>query len=106
MDAICDRRVRYVKAGYEVIPCVGKSPVLDNWPTASIDADIASSWSTIYPFAANTGVRTRHTPAIDLDIYDDIMGSANRDRAARVLSTAGATSPHRTVAETPCPLPL
>jgi hypothetical protein len=75
MDAICERRVNYIKAGYEVIPCIGKTPVLDNWPTASIDTDTAASWSTIYPYAANTGVRTRHTPAIDIDIYDDIMAT-------------------------------
>jgi hypothetical protein len=75
MDAICDRRFRYVKAGYEVIPCLGKSPVLPNWPTASIDIDAAAAWSTIYPDAVNTGVRTRRTPAVDIDIHDDAMAA-------------------------------
>jgi hypothetical protein len=70
MDAICGLRVRYVKAGYEPIPCFGKRPVLPNWPTALIDIDCPASWGATYPNAINTGIRTKHTPAIDIDIQD------------------------------------
>jgi AAA domain/Bifunctional DNA primase/polymerase, N-terminal len=70
MNAICERRVRYVKAGYEAIPCIDKRPVLANWPTAIIDINAPASWSTTYPDATNTGIRTKHTPAVDIDIYD------------------------------------
>ena len=73
MDTICGRRVRYVKAGYEAIPCIGKRPVLTNWPTAPIDIHTPATWSTSYPDATNTGIRTRHTPAIDVDIHDTVM---------------------------------
>jgi hypothetical protein len=70
MDAICERRIRYVKAGYEAIPCFGKRPVLANWPEALIDINAPGIWSTTYPDATNTGIRTKHTPAFDIDIYD------------------------------------
>jgi hypothetical protein len=70
MKAICERRVRYVKAGYEVIPCIDKRPVLANWTTTIIDINAPGSWSTTYPDATNTGIRTKHTPAVDIDIYN------------------------------------
>jgi hypothetical protein len=70
MDAICERRIRYVKAGYEPIPCVGKRPVLANWPEALIDVDAPAIWNATYPGATDTGIRTKRTPAADIDIYD------------------------------------
>jgi hypothetical protein len=73
MDAICERRIRYVKAGYEPIPCVGKRPVLANWPEALIDIDAPAIWNANYPDATNTGIRTKRTPAVDIDIYDADM---------------------------------
>jgi hypothetical protein len=73
MNAICERRVRYVKAGYEAIPCIDKRPVLANWPTTIININAPASWSTTYPDATNTGIRTKHTPAVDIDIHDAAM---------------------------------
>jgi putative DNA primase/helicase len=73
MNAICGRRVRYVKAGYEPVPCFGKRPVLTNWPTAPIDINAPASWKATYPDATNTGIRTKHTPAVDIDIHDADM---------------------------------
>jgi hypothetical protein len=73
MDAICERRIRYVKAGYEPIPCLGKRPVLANWTEALIDVVAPVIWNATYPGATNTGIRTKHTPAFDIDIYDADM---------------------------------
>src|SRR6516165_2645820 len=70
MNAICGLRVRYVKAGYEPIPCIGKRPVLPSWSTVPINIDCPASWDATYPDAINTGIRTKHTPAIDIDIHD------------------------------------
>jgi hypothetical protein len=73
MDAICERRIRYIKAGYEPIPCLGKRPVLDDWPTVLIDVNTPAFWSTTYPGATNTGIRTKRTPAVDIDVQDADM---------------------------------
>jgi len=73
MNAICGLRIRYVKAGYEPIPCFGKRPVLPSWPTAPIDIDCPATWDITYPDAINTGIRTKYTPAIDIDIDDADM---------------------------------
>jgi putative DNA primase/helicase len=73
MTAICERRIHYVKAGYEAIPCLGKRPVLTNWPTAPIDIDTPPCWKVRYPNATNTGIRTKHTPAVDIDVHDAEM---------------------------------
>ena len=70
MNPICARRIGYVKAGFEPIPCLGKRPVLSNWPAVQIDIDALAGWSTAYPDATNTGIRTKHTPAVDIDVQD------------------------------------
>jgi putative DNA primase/helicase len=70
MNAICGLRVRYVKAGYEPIPCLGKRPVLPSWSTAPIEIDCPAFWGIAYPDATNTGIRTKRTPAIDIDVVD------------------------------------
>ncbi len=56
-------------AGYDITPLSGKRPVIDKW--ASIDADdaLVSKWLNKYP-RSNVGIQTRHTPAVDIDIYD------------------------------------
>jgi hypothetical protein len=73
MNVICERRIRYVKAGFEPIPCLGKRPVLPNWPTAPISLDTPAGWSACYADATNTGIRTKHTPAVDIDVHDADM---------------------------------
>jgi hypothetical protein len=73
LTAISARRIRYIKAGYEPIPCTGKRPAPTGWPTITIDIDAPASWAADYPGATNTGIRTRHAPAVDIDIYDAAM---------------------------------
>ena len=73
MNPVCERRIRYVKAGYEPLPCFGKRPVLPNWSAAPVNIDALAGWSSDYPDAINTGVRTKRTPAIDIDIQDADM---------------------------------
>jgi hypothetical protein len=68
--SIQERRVRYVKAGYEPLPCIGKRPAPAGWQALSIDVDVPAAWSASFPAATNTGIRTRRTPAIDIDVRD------------------------------------
>jgi hypothetical protein len=68
--AVTERRVRYVKAGYEPLPCTGKRPAPLAWSSISVDLDTIGTLSDGYPDALNTGIRTKYTPAIDIDIAD------------------------------------
>ena len=73
MLSVQERRVRLVKAGYEPLPCVGKIPALAGWQAITINVDTPASWSDIYPCATNTGIRTRRTPAVDIDVRDPVI---------------------------------
>jgi hypothetical protein len=66
------RRVRLVKAGYEPIPCTGKRPAPANWQAMPIDTDTPAAWDA-YPGATNTGIRTKYTPAVDIDVRDPVI---------------------------------
>lgn len=46
-----------------------KRPALDDWTELKIGAKEVAEWSRKYP-RANIGIQTRHTPAIDIDVYD------------------------------------
>jgi RecA-family ATPase len=78
-NLISERRIRYIKAGYEPIPCVGKRPAPANWSKMSIDIDAPPAWDATYPNATNTGIRTRRAPAVDIDIYDAVMADRIED---------------------------
>ena len=71
--SITTQRKQYVTLGYEPIPCRGKIPVSKSWQNIRIDFDTIAFWGDEYPDALNTGIRTRYTPAIDIDVYDGEM---------------------------------
>src|SRR5262245_11304883 len=90
-NLISERRIRYIKAGYEPIPCVGKRPAVANWSKMSIDVDAPPAWDATYPNATNTGIRTSRAPAVDIDIYDAVMA----DRVEDALRATVAPQPLR-----------
>lgn len=55
--------------GYEILPIRGKRPVEDDWTSIHADAARVAKWRKEYP-KYNVGIQTRHTPAIDIDVYD------------------------------------
>jgi putative DNA primase/helicase len=69
-SSVQERRIRYIKAGYEPLPCIGKRPVFANWSKIAIDINAPISWPSNAP---NTGIRTKYAPAVDIDIYDATM---------------------------------
>jgi hypothetical protein len=78
-NPIWERRVRYVEAGYEPLPCIGKRPALSDWSTIPIGIDTPAAWNAAYPSATNTGIRTRRAPAVDIDVYDAAMAERIED---------------------------
>jgi hypothetical protein len=64
-------RQALLKNGYEPIPLVGKRPVLDKWQSLRPTAEDIAAWEKRHPNATNTGVLSRLTPTIDIDVLDE-----------------------------------
>jgi hypothetical protein len=67
---VTELRIKLKAAGYSPIPLVGKIPPSAGWPTMADSEDAITTWPAKYPWAVNTGIKTRITPAIDVDITD------------------------------------
>jgi RecA-family ATPase len=72
-----DTRLKLLSNGYAPTPCAGKRPVLDAWqkllePTA-LEVE---RWPRTAPAATNTGILTRPTPTLDIDILNDEAAAA------------------------------
>ena len=57
--------------GYEVIPIRQhhKAPAIDSWSTVEINKKQVQQWMRSYP-NGGVGIRTKNTPAIDIDVLD------------------------------------
>src|SRR6202042_3239912 len=66
-----DVRLTLRGRGYMPVALNGKKPPLRGWQqkleTNPAEIDL---WATTYPNANNTGVLTRFTPTLDIDIFD------------------------------------
>jgi hypothetical protein len=64
------RRRALAKAGFAVIPSIGKRPAFDGWQNKhAATLDEIEGWEQEYPQAENTSILTRTTPALDVDIF-------------------------------------
>src|SRR4029453_12885655 len=70
LDQAVAVRKRLLRAGFLPIPATGKKILVDNWSDIIATEGEIDTWFSRYPDATNTGVLTRTTPAIDLDVYD------------------------------------
>jgi hypothetical protein len=62
-------RLRLLAIGYTPLPACGKEVYLNNWTNLTPTPDDITGWNR-EPSWSNTGITTRHTPAIDIDIID------------------------------------
>ena len=75
-DVVTARRIRMARLGYEPIPIVSgrKRPPMKEWQATRVsishDEDTITPWANTYPGALSTGIRTRYTPAFDIDVRD------------------------------------
>jgi RecA-family ATPase len=63
-------RKRLLQAGYLPIPTIGKRPPIAGWTDIAATEAIIEGWGEIYPAALNSGILTRTTPAVDIDVND------------------------------------
>jgi hypothetical protein len=71
-EARTQRRQQLRARGYMPIPLFGKVPPMKSWQElAVISRDMIELWGKVWPDAVNTGVLTRYTPTLDLDILNE-----------------------------------
>jgi Protein of unknown function (DUF3987)/Bifunctional DNA primase/polymerase, N-terminal len=70
LDQATAFRRHLLRAGLYPLPAIGKRIPVDNWTALQITETEIDSWFQRFPEAKNTGVLTRTTPAIDIDVHD------------------------------------
>src|ERR1700745_4533402 len=80
MDKAYAYRLALLAGGYVPIPLNGKRPANTAWQSdvAPDESEIAS-WKTTCGSAFNTGILTKWTPAIDIDVTDGVVANAIAD---------------------------
>ena len=78
--ALADTRLKLLGNGYIPTPCAGKRAVLDAWPKRLAPTALEiERWPRTAPAATNTGILTRPTPTLDIDILDPEAAAAVED---------------------------
>jgi hypothetical protein len=68
-EAAAEQR-KLLAAGFLPIPAQGKIPVLAGWQDIRATDELIGKWTKAHPDAMNTGVLTRRTPCIDIDVLE------------------------------------
>lgn len=83
-----DLRLQLLNAGYTPVPCQGKKVHLLEWTTVAIDAAEIERWDEKQHWD-NTGIRTQHTPAFDIDITDEAAADAVEELVQKKFEDRG-----------------
>jgi hypothetical protein len=89
MDRATAQRKSLLAAGYTPIPVNGKAPILPEWQKQRPTTEDVDKWAQRYPSAFNTGIVTRTTPTVDIDVYDDVMVEELRSSLWSVVGENG-----------------
>ena len=75
-------RRQLLRGGFTPLPLYGKAPVIEAWHKRhdTTEHEI-KSWSRMHPAAQNTGILTRLTPTLDIDILNSDAAAAVNPRA-------------------------
>ena len=88
-DAATTQRKRLLQAGYLPIPTEGKKPSIPGWQTLVATEGDIDGWFHQYPAPFNTGILTRTTPAVDIDVYDPDVAQAIETTLWDLIGTRG-----------------
>jgi hypothetical protein len=70
-------RLNLKAGGYSPLPVNGKQPPMDDWPKLiEASEDDIRGWEKSFPYAASTGLFTKFTPALDIDITSESAAEA------------------------------
>ena len=78
MDRATAYRKHLLAAGYRPLPVNGKAPPIKGWPDIEATDLLIDRWANEYVDATNTGIITHRTPAIDIDVADELQELAER----------------------------
>lgn len=84
------RRLRLREAGFAPIPVGGKVPALTAWQTKlDTTPDEIRLWESLFSYDRSTGILTRHTPTLDLDILNEEAVRAIEDHVREQYEERG-----------------
>jgi hypothetical protein len=89
LDRATAQRKRLLGAGYAPIPTAGKRPVLDEWQNIQPTERGIDLWAHDYPHARNTGILTRTTPAVDIDVLNVDVANQLQDLLLSMIGENG-----------------
>src|SRR4029077_2303543 len=82
LSAQTELRSQLLRGGYSPIPLQGKIPPMEGWQQKTqTNNDEIKLWSNLYPYCGNTGILTRLSPTIDIDIMDQAAAEAVEELA-------------------------
>jgi Bifunctional DNA primase/polymerase, N-terminal len=73
LDRVTAVRKNLLARGYNLTPTNGKRPFLDGWQNIETTEAEIERWAREYPAALNTGLQTRDTPGVDIDVLDEAV---------------------------------
>ena len=72
MATVLEVRQALADGGYQPIPATGKVPPFARWQKIeNVSHSMLEAWDRNWPRARNTGILTRHTPTIDVDVINE-----------------------------------
>jgi AAA domain/Bifunctional DNA primase/polymerase, N-terminal len=81
-------RKRLLAAGFSPVPVNGKAPPIVGWQDVEATVDMIQGWESNCAHATNTGILTRHTAAIDIDVVDPAVADEMQQLAERMIGTS------------------
>jgi hypothetical protein len=85
LDRAMAVRKRLLAAGYLPLPVNGKAPPIKGWSDIEATNILIDRWTYEYADATNTGILTRTTPAIDIDVLDPGVADELQELAERMI---------------------
>src|SRR5262245_21512176 len=89
-DPVTRLRWTLAGAGFSPLPCCGKRPVMSGWADlGDASDDEIAGWIRRWPSATNTGILTRRTPTLDIDIKNAAAAGDVERLVAQTLARRG-----------------
>jgi hypothetical protein len=94
LDRATAFRKRLLASGYLPLPVNGKAPPIPGWQDIQATNILIDKWAYEYAEATNTGILTRTTPAIDIDVLDPAVADELQQLAGRMIGTSAVRTGH------------
>src|SRR5262249_19155055 len=83
-----------VDHGYTPIPIIGKAPPFTSWQKVeNVSRSMLEAWGRNFPRATNTGILTRYTPTLDIDVLNKPAAIALEDLVRERFEQRGCILP-------------